>query len=137
MELIDNFIPPRLDFSRPVIEAPAPEAPATPQRSRGQFSSAADVLAAASMAAAKQKPEETAIHGSVSTSDIASSIKAMLADNEEASRVVLSEADVHFISGTTGEDTDRVKHVGEFEVEIKIKGADEGIKRRVRVKAAE
>ncbi|UPX14680.1 uncharacterized protein EKO05_0005155 [Ascochyta rabiei] len=128
MELLDAFVPPTIDFSRQRIEQ---EKEAKP---RYGASGAADVLTAAAMGA-KPKASSNAIYGSVSTADIAATLKAALAHNDEAARVILNEADVRFVSGADEADALRVKELGVFKVEIQLPGAPEPLVRNVRVKA--
>ena len=80
-----------------------------------------------------------AIYGSVSTADIAASIKAALAMDEEGARVVLGPEDVIIVSGKGDEDggeADRIKNLGEFEIDVRVKGV-EAIRRIVRVQPQE
>lgn len=129
-ELINILVPRHIIFNRTPIESETPAAP-EPARIRAASSAAAD-LAAASMSPSKPKP--VAIYGSVSTSDVVSSIKESLAENDEAARVVLTEGDVKFV-GLDETDAVRVKHLGDYEVEIQVKGAGSPVKRTVRVRA--
>ncbi|EOD46283.1 Ribosomal protein l9 RNAse h1 [Neofusicoccum parvum] len=133
MELIDIFVPARMDFQKSAKDKPPQEQPAKVQpRPRGI--SAADVLAAASAAQAKQEVDErVGIHGSVSTIDVAAFIRDHLAVNEEGTLVTVSQEDVHFIDGTSADDATRLKFSGDYEVEIKVKGAEEGVRRKLRV----
>jgi hypothetical protein len=62
-----------------------------------------------------------AIFGSVSTADVLASIKAALTSDSEAIRIPLELRSIRF----TGEETDRVKQLGEFEVQIAVPGASE------------
>lgn len=62
-----------------------------------------------------------AIFGSVSTADVLASIKTALTSDPEAIRIPLEARSIRFI----GEETDRVKQLGEFEVEIAVPGASE------------
>ena len=71
----------------------------------------------------------------MSTADVLTSVKAILANNDEAARVILSESDIRFVEGLAGGETTRVKHLGRFTVEIQVKGAKAPIKRTVRVQA--
>ena len=103
MELLDTFIPPTIDFSRQRIEQ---EKEAKP---RYGASGAADVLTAAAMSA-KPKASSNAIYGSVSTADIAATLKAGLSHNDEAARVIVNEADIRFVDGTEeGDARERVE----------------------------
>ncbi|KAL1301708.1 hypothetical protein AAFC00_005917 [Neodothiora populina] len=186
-ELITILVPSRLDFYRQPIEAaPAPSTPATPQSqtsdqqqqptkrsnsytNRSISSAAADLLAARQQAAsapAPSKPNSSSstatgapIYGSVSTSDIANTIKSTLAQNDEASKITFSDDEVRFVhhssttaaaagsnnnnpaagggagAGADETEVNKVKHLGEYEVEIRIKGAGDvpAVRKHVRV----
>jgi len=70
----------------------------------------------------------------VSSTDVASAIRAVLQAKELAGRIVLEDSDIRFIRADTGEDAaDRVKQIGEYDVEVKVKGHEEAIRRKVRV----
>ena len=145
-ELVEIFVPARLEFYRqPILEEkeaeqPSPE-PKKPLRPLGT-GIAADLLAARADRPATVKPAgPQAIYGSVSTADILAAVKAVMAENDEAARVVLHAEDVRFV-GLRGEggETDRVKVVGEFGVEILprgLEGGEGGVRRVVRVLAQE
>ncbi|KAI9803003.1 MAG: hypothetical protein M1825_002236 [Sarcosagium campestre] len=76
------------------------------------------------------------IYGSVSTTDIVTSIRALLSDNEEGSRVVLAPEDVKFITNDDAHpESDRVKYVASYQIEIKPKGSTTAVRRIVEVKA--
>lgn len=139
LELLDIFVHPRLDFYRqplpPVVEEKeeAPAAPAVKERMRTASSAAADLLEART-AVPKVKPAADAgpqgIYGSVSANDVLVAIRAATATNDEAARIVVREEDVVFLDEKVGR---AVKFVGDFTVEIGVKGAEKGIKRTVRV----
>ncbi|KAI9832935.1 MAG: hypothetical protein M1819_003965 [Sarea resinae] len=134
-QVVSNLLPSKIEFYRTPIPAPKPEKPAHDTSRAPSINSAAADFAAASEPLPKTEP--LGIYGSVSTGDIASSIKAFLDNNEEASKVNLSAEDISFIGGPTPSDNaevDRVKHLGDFEIEIKIKGAEETIRRVVVVR---
>ncbi|KKY17213.1 putative ribosomal protein l9 rnase h1 [Diplodia seriata] len=136
MQLIDIFVPPRITLIKEIAKAQPgqtepKEEPKEQPRPRGM--SAADVLAAASAVPAKPADTRVRLHGSVSTADIVTFIKTQLMTNEEASRVVLSERDVQFLGGTEPNDDTRIKYLGDYEVEIKIKGSEGGVRRRLRI----
>lgn len=136
MELIDIFVPSRIDIAGTPRDTGKPkEKPREQPQLRGV--SAADVLAAASAAPPKPADSRIPIHGSVSTKDVAAFITQQLAVNEEAARVVVSERDVYFLGGTEPNDETKVRHLGEYEVEIKVKGSEGGVRRKVRVYAVE
>ncbi|KAH7139296.1 hypothetical protein B0J11DRAFT_546762 [Dendryphion nanum] len=129
MELLTAFTPPSLVFYREPIDQS--QITSTP---RYGATGAADVLTAAAMSS-KSKSLVDGIYGSVSTADIAASIKAALAHNDEAARVILTEQDIHFQDGQGGGDVTRVKQLGTFKVEVVVPGADYSITRTVRVRA--
>ena len=102
-----------------------------------QYDSAAADLAAASAPQPKLQP--TAIFGSVSSSDIAESVKALLSETEEGARVVLGPEDITIIREKGEEsdvEADRLKVLGEFEVAIQVKGGD-AVRRRISIRAQE
>jgi ribosomal protein L9 len=126
MELITIFSPATIDFVRqPIEEENSPSGP------RLGASETADILAAAEKA--EKSAGKTGIYGSVTTADVAASIRESLADNEEAARVILSENDIRFVEGLVDGETSRVKHLGKFKVEIHVKGAEKALPRSVRV----
>ena len=146
VELLEIFVGPRLDFYRqPIIEekekeieaeAP-PESKKAPRMGRG---AAADLLAARTPEPGKAKDQRKdttpqAIYGSVSTHDVLLAVRATMERNDEATRVVLHEEDIHFVDlpEAEGSEAGKVKHVGDFVVEIKVKGLDVGIRRTVKV----
>ncbi|KAF2872092.1 hypothetical protein BDV95DRAFT_493022 [Massariosphaeria phaeospora] len=129
MELLNTFVPPTIDFARQPIEQDKADG-----RPRYGASDAADILTAATMAN-QPKPSANGIYGSVSNADIASTIKAALAHNDEAARVLLSDGDISFVTGHEGDDTSRVKQLGMFRVQIQIPGAKEPITRNIRIRA--
>lgn len=79
----------------------------------------------------KSDSQDDAIHGSVSTKDIVQFIRSKLSHNDEAARVSVSEDDVKFINLPEGEDSRRVKRLGQFEIEISQKGTDRTLRRPV------
>jgi hypothetical protein len=129
MELIDTFVPSTIDFTRQPIDHDEADT-----RSGSGASGAADILMAASMAS-KPKASPDAIYGSVSTADIVATIRAALAHNDEAARVILSESDVRFVTKNEEDDTSRVKQLGTFKVEILVPGAEDPLVRSIRVRA--
>ncbi|KAL1650321.1 hypothetical protein SLS58_001136 [Diplodia intermedia] len=136
MQLIDIFVPPRITLIKEIAKAqPSQTEPKqeTKEQPRPWGMSAADVLAAASVAPAKPADTRVRLHGSVSTADIVTFVKTQLEDNEEGSRVVLSERDVQFLGGTEPNDDTRIKYLGDYEVEIKIKGTEGGVRRKLRI----
>lgn len=92
------------------------------------------------------KPQLATIYGSVSTTEIAESIRALLAETREGARVVLAAEDVTLLQeedveeGSQNQDHgiegDRLKALGDFRVQVRVKGG-EPVFRTVRVIAPE
>lgn len=128
MDLIHAFVPSTIDFYRQPIEQESQPRP------RYGASGAADILTAAAMGnRAKAHPD--AIYGSVSTADLVQTIRAALAHNDEAARVILHEADVRFVTGHEEGDASRVKKLGVFKAEIQLQGAEAALTRTIRIRA--
>lgn len=123
-------MPPRIDFHRVPIERE--EAPPTdsPGRTNQETVSALYGDSTASKAA------PTGIFGSVTVADVAAQITAILAENDEAAKIVLSDAEIGFVPGQS-DDGNRIRHIGEFEVEIRVRGSPQSIKKIVRVLPSE
>lgn len=142
MELLDIFVPHRMDFYRqPIVEEKVEEPEPEPEpvkkeerRQRTASSAASDLLAARSQPALKRSQPKTTggIYGSVSAHDILVAVRASIARNDEASRVILTEQDIAFLDAASREEG-KIKKVGDFTVELKVKGVEEGLKRTVRV----
>lgn len=134
MELVELFVPPRLEFYRqPIIGEKEPEKPAP---ERPQFGGAAgDLLAARTPLPEKPREKPQAIYGSVSSHDVLVAVRAVMGDNDEAARVVLHEGEIQLVDLHQGEGAEagKIKHVGDFIAEIKVKGSEKAIQRTVRV----
>ena len=141
--LLDQVIPPTLEFFRTPIGSPE-------ERQRKSENPDAEALGKVKEAhtespAAGETPRQTAanIYGSVSVSDITQSVKALLLSRGLSGRIVFPEEEVRFVHlgeelGTESEGVgitaDKIKKLGEFEYEIKVKGWDgESIRRVCRV----
>lgn len=92
----------------------------------------------AALAPAPIDSQPIGIYGSVSNADIAESIKALLAETEEGARVVIGTDDVKIVrnEGEQDAEADRLKALGEYRVEIQVKGG-EPVTRTVRIEAQE
>ncbi|MDI1492969.1 MAG: Fructose-bisphosphate aldolase 1 [Ramalina farinacea] len=149
-EILDEQLPSQILFYRvPITEpssatttetTPSPN-PTTEQR-RQHASPAAAALAAASSPTSPPIDVGHSLHaepifGSVSTSDIADSIKALLAQDEEGARIVLSAEEVTILTSEGVEGGDRVKALGEFPIEVKMRGGRDTVRRIVSVTAVE
>ncbi|KUJ07979.1 uncharacterized protein LY89DRAFT_691294 [Mollisia scopiformis] len=121
--ILEDLLPPNLDFYRTTITIPKKISPSI---------SASAVIASGAARSAKSE-ESNKIHGSVSTSDIAANLKAILAEDEEGSRVVVSPEQISFVQET--QDKDRVKQLGVFQIEIKLEGAGNPVRRTIQVNA--
>ncbi|MCJ1250232.1 hypothetical protein MMC30_007458 [Trapelia coarctata] len=141
-QILSQTIPTYLDFYRPLIFTPEPSTPApAPRTSTDSISAAAADLAAAFEPLPQPKPQNTAIYGSVSTADIVTVMQAALnvesLEDEDALLVVLSADDINIVQEEGKEgvgEVDRIKSVGEFMVEIQVRGG-EPVRRIVRVMA--
>lgn len=144
---MESLLPSHVVFYRtpiPTSEEDTPEPP--PSRPRRAASSAAAELDAASEPLPKPpKPQLAKIFGSVATADVADSFKAVLDQTEEGSRVVLGAEDIRFLEPEhmegaepqeTGIEGGRIKALGDFQVEARVKGGDTVI-RTVSVRAQE
>ena len=133
-ELVELFVGPRIEFYRqPIMEELEVKSPEPLIEGTG---AAADLMAAR-RAAAKPlvKAGPTPIYGSVSALDVLQAVRATMARNDEAARVVLHEEDIHFVDlpQTEHSEAGKVKHIGDFTVEIKVRGVDAVTKRTVRI----
>lgn len=129
MAILDDLLPPNLAFYRTPIET----APPTLKRVSPSIPATSIISAAAAEGKEPEKPAKTSIYGSVTTGDISANLKAILAENEDGVRVILSPEDISFVEET--DDKDRVKHLGIFEIEIKLNGAQNAIRRTIQVNA--
>ena len=133
-ELVELFVGPRIDFYRPpIVEELEVNNPEPLIEGTG---AAADLMAArrpVSRPVGKAGP--TPIYGSVSALDVLQAVRATMARNDEAARVVLHEEDIHFVDlpETEHSEAGKVKHIGDFTVEIKVRGVDSVMKRTVRI----
>jgi hypothetical protein len=129
MTILENLVPPNLDFYR--VRVTPSEAPQRRVSPSVRFNSV--ISAAAVEVKEPQKPEATGIYGSVTTMDIAANIKAILAEDEDGVRVVLSPEDITFVEETSRKNG--VKQLGIFEIEIRLNDAPDAIRRTIRVNA--
>lgn len=142
MQLLDIFVPQRLDFFRqPIPEEPAAAEPVVEEQDRAPKlrGAAADLFAARMQQPAASSSKPQGIYGSVSTQDILVAVRAAMGGNDEAARVLVAEEDITFVESGVAEieENRRIKHVGDFTVEIRTKGAEEGVRRLIKVHAQE
>ncbi|PWW73454.1 hypothetical protein C7212DRAFT_354077 [Tuber magnatum] len=77
-------------------------------------------------------PNEPAIHGSVTLTDIATAVRNIAAvSGGEGSRVVIGPENIRFPG--KGVEGDKLKSLGTFDFEINVKGAIDFVRRRVMV----
>ena len=134
MTILEELVPQNLDFHAQIISL----SPPTPKRVSPSIPINATISVAAAAGTTKETeidPKRAPIYGSVSTADIASKLKAILAEDEDGERVVLSAEDISFVQEL--EDKDRVKHLGIFEIDIRLNGATDAIRRTIQVNAKE
>lgn len=138
-EILENILPPSIDFYRtPIAPTSPPPKRLSPSIPAGSALSRAAEAAAAERASKEETakvPEKISIFGSVSTGDIAANIRAVLAEDIQGQRVVLSPENISFVGEMHG--SDRIKYLGSFEVEIKLDIAPGGVRRMINVKAQE
>lgn len=127
--MVSMLLPLSIDFYRSPIVSTQP----MPQRHSPSIPSTSAVSVAAQEAARPKASQMTSIYGSVTTTDIAENIRAVLAEDDVGARVVLTPEDITFVE--EGEEKDRVKHLGVFEIDIRIKGATDNIRRTIKVNA--
>ena len=60
-------------------------------------------------------------------------MKTILGQDSEGKRVVFGPEDIKFVQET--EETDRVKHLGIYEVDIQLRGAPEAVRRSIKINA--
>lgn len=127
-------------YKTPILAAPEPEAPPAAEPLGNSINAiGGQVLIAQQQRTPEPKNRITKIFGSVSTADIVDAIKAVLAEDEEGARVVLSPGDIvvdEEADEERGVEADRLKALGEWKVEIRLKGV-EPIRRTVSVRAQE
>ncbi|KAL8965527.1 MAG: hypothetical protein Q9183_003804 [Haloplaca sp. 2 TL-2023] len=128
MTIIEALVPAVVAFYRAPITATEPEPDSEHQPPLGNSINAigGDPLPKPATKP-KPKPMITKIFGSVSTTDMVDSIKAVLAEDNEGTRVVLGAEDL-VIQETTNEargvEEDRLKALGDYKIEIRMKGVD-------------
>lgn len=138
-DILSEILPSSLIFYRVPIPQPSSEAPVPPEPPipfRQLHPSIADMKAA--KAPAMIDYQAIPIYGSVTTADIAESVKAWLAETEEGARVVLGADEVKIIRTEmeTDAESDRLKTLGEFQVAIQVKGGG-AVARTVNIQAGE
>lgn len=75
-----------------------------------------------------------AIYGSVSTSDIVQSIREAIAHNDEAAQILINENNIELQDLQEGDDATKFKHLGQYKVEITMKGAETTVMRRITIR---
>lgn len=127
---MEAALPSHILFYRTPIPEPEPPPPQEPPiRRRAASSAAADLDLASDPLPKPPKAQVTTIFGSVSTADIAESIKEVLAQTAEGARVVLGPEDVTILQlesnyQDNGIEGDRLKALGDFQVEARVKGGE-------------
>lgn len=137
-ERLAQFLPPHFDFYRvPISDTfDPPGSPGSPGMSDERTASPNVADAQSHALQSNSLQSSTSIYGSVGTMDIAIAIKALLAESDLAGTVVIEANQIRFVrKQTEGGDVDRVKMLGEYEIEVKVKGHGEAMRRKVRVLA--
>lgn len=135
-EIIEDLVPQEMVIYRVPIPAPEPE----PEPSRPLGNS---INAIGGEGPVQRTPESkhlvTKIFGSVTTADMVDAIKAVLAGDEEGAKVVPGPEHITVdeeMDEEAGVEADRVKALGNYKIEIKLKGVDP-IRRTVSIRAQE
>jgi len=77
-------------------------------------------------------PNEPAIHGSVTLTDIATAVRNIaVANGKQGSRIVVGPENIKFAG--KGVEGDKLKSLGTFDFEISMKGANDFVRRKVMV----
>ncbi|KAL8691068.1 MAG: hypothetical protein Q9218_003630 [Villophora microphyllina] len=137
-EVLEALVPPELVFYRVPIVTPVPE-PEPPKPLGNSINVIGGEASVQRVPPPELAPAITRIFGSVTTADIVDSVKAVLAENEEGARVVIGPEDIRMVDTANEEDgieADRLKAVGEFGIEIRLKGV-EPIRRVVSIRPQE
>ncbi|KAI4125471.1 MAG: hypothetical protein LQ338_004229 [Usnochroma carphineum] len=123
-EIIEDLVPQEMVIYRVPIPAPEPE----PEPSRPLGNS---INAIGGEGPVQRTPESkhlvTKIFGSVTTADMVDAIKAVLAGDEEGAKVVPGPEHITVdeeMDEEAGVEADRVKALGNYKIEIKLKGVD-------------
>ncbi|CAP65031.1 uncharacterized protein PODANS_1_14200 [Podospora anserina S mat+] len=122
-ELLERLVPKTITFYR--IPIPAPP------------SNTATISPLVAVAAAQETPQgPLAIYGSVSTKDIASSIKSCISADEDGAQINIEPAHVTVLG--LKDEINKIKELGRFEVKVSIGNSDlEPITRSVEVLPSE
>lgn len=130
--IVARLIPANIEFYRTPTPAPPPPKKLSPSLAATSALSAAAAAAAAENAKRDPpKPTKTGIYGSVSTADIAANLKAILWEDINGARVVISPENISFVEQL--EDKDRVKHLGIYTIDIRL-SPTETVRRTIQVK---
>ncbi|KAI9798182.1 MAG: hypothetical protein M1833_004931 [Piccolia ochrophora] len=134
-QILSSLVPATIEFYRPMISSsPRLDSVASGASQEPVVSSGANGTASHSEGKGSSG-EPAGIYGSVSAADVVNSLRTILANDREGSRVVLGPEDVTLSSAKLDRSqVDRVKHLGEFQVEIRPKGSAHSVQRTVVVK---
>ena len=142
MELVASSVPERIEmFREPILEEKGKESARQKEDAFRGTGAASDLLALRRRQVQELRDDKanqkktTAIYGSVTIQDVLTVIRGAMGEDEDAKSVALHEGDLKFVDLPQSEDsdTDRLKHLGDFTVEIKVKGAEDGVRKIVGV----
>ncbi|KAI4099742.1 MAG: hypothetical protein L6R37_005811 [Teloschistes peruensis] len=130
-EVIEALLPRSLVFHRVPIEAPTPE-PEAPKAVGNSINAIGGETPMQRTSEPKKTSADIHIFGSVTPADIVESIKAVLANDKEGANLVIAPEDIHILYGSNDEvateeagvKVDRLKSLGEYRFEIRLKGVD-------------
>lgn len=125
VNVLDQLLPTHIDFYRTPITLPQ-----SAETTSSSVPATSDAPFPAKDGPDSSSTQPISIYGSVSTSDIVANVRALLVEDPRGAAVVLEAGDVHFVEKT---EENLVRHLGTFEVEIKLKGAMTPVRRIIRV----
>ncbi|GAB1311190.1 Ribosomal protein L9 domain-containing protein [Madurella fahalii] len=125
-DFLTTLIPETLTFHRKPIPVPAP-----PPAPESRHVSPLVAAPSAPTEPAHNPSGPLAIFGSVSTTDIVTHVKGLLVADAQASRMVLEPEQIRFLG--LEEDTDRIKVLGRWEIEIALGNMLEPVRKVVEV----
>ncbi|KAI4245330.1 MAG: hypothetical protein LQ352_006594, partial [Teloschistes flavicans] len=130
-EIMEALLPHSLAFHRVPIDTPTPE-PETPKPIGNSINAIGGEVPVQPTPETKKPSASIHIFGSVTPADITDSIKAVLAEDEEGARLVLAPEDIRILDRENdevgieeaGPEVDRIKSLGEYKFEIRLKGVE-------------
>lgn len=134
-----SSLPPVLQFYRIPIRNPQREISDDESQPSQSEEHGSDTDSTADSVVHRRQAHSVPIYGSVSTTDIAERVKAILRETKGGERVVVGADDITILNSNGEEveqEADRLKMMGDFLVDIRVKKGDT-VRRTVRILAQE